>query len=387
MTNYLVSAGAAIIASLVWSTASQSAQQFRHTVSTVGPEEVYLSADDMNCGPKEPGSRIDVTDVPVTAFRRSDGSVLVIAGNQNNYYLEGPSVDQARRRSCDSLVESVNDPDPASFNGRRWVTAVYAKSYDFTIGFVHHEYHGSDFFQSECQVTTRFNFECWYGSTTLVVSGDGGFSFTTPPHPDNVLAALPFEFTPGKRRAGVRGPKVVGNPKDGFVYVLVGHSDRNRNIGLRHCLLRGSGLTFNDWRAWDGVGFNLDMESPYAVERSAVDCTPVIAYRVSSVKYIPAIDRFVALGFRRGKVVYSFSPNLLSWSKPQVLMEAPMQQGWKPGMEPPRSYWSLLDSESSSINFDTLEKRPYLYFVQWRVEGDRIINNRRDVYRVPIRIE
>jgi len=42
----------------------------------------------------------------------------------------------------------------------------------------------------------------------------------------------------------------------------------------------------------------------------------------------------------------------------------------------------LLDPESSSINFDTLENRPYIYFVQYR-EDMRY----GDLYRVPIAIK
>src|SRR3990172_2816003 len=109
------------------------------TLSVTGPTELVLSHDNMNCGRKERGSGQDVTDVPVTAFRRKGGSVVVIAGNQNNYFLEGPSVDQARRTSCNSLVEPVNDPDPSHFTARRWLFAIFAKSYDFVLGFVHNE--------------------------------------------------------------------------------------------------------------------------------------------------------------------------------------------------------------------------------------------------------
>lgn len=377
----------ALVLCLGAASGAEARESLAHSISIIGPEELYLSSDEMTCPRAQHGSGLDVTDVPVTAFRRGDGSVVVIAGNQNNYYLEGPSVDEAQRDSCDSLIVPINDPEPATFNGRRWVFALYAKSYDFVLGFVHNEYHGSDFIGAECEMTTRRNFECWYGSTTLIFSINGGFTFETPPHPDNVLAALPFQFTPGNRRAGANSPKVVGNPKDGLVYVMINYLDVNRQMGAQQCLLRGSGTEFNDWRAWDGDGFDFEMESPYAIERSPTDCTPVIPYVVFSVKYVPAIDQFVSIGIRRNKVVYSFSSDLINWSRPKELMDARMKQRWQPGMEPPRSYWSLLDSESSSINFDTLEKRPYLYFVQYRVEGDRIINRRRDVYRVPIRIE
>jgi hypothetical protein len=355
------------------------------SISLAGPEELFLSQDDMTCGATPSGSRGDRADVPLNAFRRKDGSVIVLSGNQNNYYLEGPSFDQARRTSCANLVRPVNDPDPAKFTARRWLFAIHAKSYDFVLGFAHHEYHGDDFFSKDCQRSSKRNFECWYGATTLVVSRDGGHSFETPSAPDNVLASLPFKFATGRKRAGATAPKVVGNPHDGMTYVMINYLDRNRDIRAGQCLLRGSAREFNDWRAWDGRAFAMDMESPYVVERSG-DCAAVLPYVVSSVKYVPAIKQFVAIGLRRSNLVYSFSKDLLRWSPAQTLMEVTRVQEVRRGgtspRTPARAYFSLLDPTSSSINFDTLEGKPYLFFVQFRNEI-----RYRDIYRVPITIK
>jgi hypothetical protein len=348
-----------------------------HSITITGREELFLSHSDMNCGSMERGSRSDITDMAVSAFRRKDGSVVVLAGNQNNYYLEGRSVDKAQRTSCRNLLKPVNDPDPSHFTARRWLMAIYAKDYDFVLGYVHNEYHGSDFFPQDCKLTSRRNFECWYASTGLVVSRDGGFTFETPQTPDNVLAAPPYEFERGKKRVGINTPKVVGNPRDGMVYVMVTYLDFNRNIRPYQCLLRGSGQKLSDWRGWDGKDFTLNMASPYVDNRSG-DCSPVLPFIVRSLRYVPAIDRYVAIGIHRSQLIYVFSKNLISWSQPKTLMDVPSKNSGNP---PYREYFSLLDSASTSINFDTLEGRPYLYFVQF---GEK--RRARDVYRVPIAI-
>lgn len=351
-----------------------------HSITLSGPPELFLSHAQMNCGPTARGSGLDVTDIPVTAFRRKDGSVVVLSGNQNNYYLVGPSVDQAKRRSCDNLVKPVNRSDPQSFAARRWLFTIHAKNYDFVIGFVHNEYHGSDFFHDQCQRSSLRNFECWYSATGLVVSRDGGFTFDTPAPPDNILAAPPSRFELGKKRIGTGTPKVVANPADGMTYVMINFLDRNRDIRAFQCLLRGSSKDLNDWRAWDGNGFNMDMESPYVRDRSG-DCRPVLPYVVQSLKYVPSIRKFVSLGHNRAQLVYAFSNDLIQWSTPTVLMDFVAKQRRRSGDPPARDYFSLLDPDSSSINFDTLETRPYLFFVQYT--DDR---RKRDVYRIPLTI-
>jgi hypothetical protein len=333
----------------------------------------------MTCGPN--GGIGDRTDMAVSAFRRKDGSVVVLAGNQRNYFLEGSSVETARRTSCANLVPEINDPDPSKFLARRWFVAIHAVNYDTVLGFVHNEYHGGEFFPEGCTKSSQYNFECWYASATLLVSRDGGFTFEIPTPPDNVLAAPPFKFEVGKKRVNASTPKVVGNPKDGFVYVMISYRDLNRDIRTYQCLLRGSGKKLDDWRAWDGHDFTIDMRSPYLVTRGP-DCAAVLPYNIHSVRYIPALKQFVAIGPRGRRVAYTFSEDLITWSRPRTLTEVTRKQTRRPGDPLARDYFSLLDPSSSSINFDTLEGRPYLYFVQYTED-----RRRRDLYRVPLAIK
>jgi hypothetical protein len=48
-----------------------------HAIAIAGGEELVLSHRDMTCGPAAQGSGRDTSDIPLTAFRRRDGSVVV----------------------------------------------------------------------------------------------------------------------------------------------------------------------------------------------------------------------------------------------------------------------------------------------------------------------
>lgn len=351
-------------------------------IEIAGKPVLYLSSEKMKCPSidKRIGSGIDVTDVPINAFRREDGSVVIISGNQNNYYIEGKSINQATRVSCSSLIEIANKEDPKKFQGRRWLFDTHKAKTGLILGFVHNEYHGDDFDIKNCKRSSQSNYECWYGSSTLVTSSDGGFSFTDPPSPYNVVATLQDKYRAGAKRAGLTSPKVIENPKDGYVYVMVDRVDRNRRMRASQCLLRGRGDKLDVWKGWNGEGFTLNLGSPYIKKQRPNDCKPVLDFIVQSVKYVKNLKIFLAIGYKDDNIIYSFSKNLISWTNPATLIgkqKSPnnfIVKTWP-------TYFSVLDSASVDDNFDVIENSPYLYFVHTRTD-----RRKRDVYRVPLRI-
>jgi hypothetical protein len=114
----------------------------------------------------------------------------------------------------------------------------------------------------------------------------------------------------------------------------------------------------------------------------------VIQGPVTSLRYLPRFKSFVALQLIGSKLQYRFSSDLLKWSAPRELEFRFTSLGsYKPGDPEPLEYFSLLDPASASRNFDTLESRPYLYFVRWRTNAKGLVNSRRDVMRVRLAIE
>lgn len=364
------------------------AAQAQPTLSlrVAGQPEMVIPARDMQCAGKGvPG--IDVPDMPPTAFKRADGVVLLLAGNRFNYPNAGSTLDEVKRRDCGPLLASTRSAEPASFTDAEWLVALYSANGTDVLGLVHNEYHGEEHGLKECAITSQRDRECWYAATTLVLSKDGGKTFTRPRAPQNVVAALPYKFYSGMKRAGTSNAKVVGHPKDGQVYVFVTNIERNRARPTGECLVRADPAKPLSWHAWDGKGFGQPIGSAYAAQRAG-DCVQVIRGPVTSVRYLPRVKTFVALQLIGSKLQYRTSGDLLKWSEPSELpFKFAALGSYKLGEPQPLEYFSLLDPSSSSRNFDTLENRPYLYFVRWHTNEKGVVNSRRDVMRVRLTIE
>ena len=113
----------------------------------------------------------------------------------------------------------------------------------------------------------------------------------------------------------------------------------------------------------------------------------VLNFSVRSLKYVSRINKFVAIGNQGDRVFYSFSEDLINWSERQILRgigeetlpDTAGRTDKKRREIPQKTYFSILDSTSKSVNFDTVENEPYLYFVERRNNGSL-----RDIFRIPI---
>lgn len=85
---------------------------------------------------------------------------------------------------------------------------------------------------------------------------------------------------------------------------------------------------------------------------------------VGAVKYVPARQLYVAIGTRGDQVLYTFSKDLVHWSKSAALTTFAQKQLWSEGMPAVQSYYSLLDPTSDTRSFETLAARPFLYYVE-----------------------
>lgn len=356
------------------------------TLRVAGAEQLVVSADSMSCA-SDAKKEWDVPDVPPTAYRLADGTVMLIAGNRQNFTFHGPSLDEVKRVDCQQILKSAGDDDPADFRDQEWVTALYSNDGARVLGFVHNEFHGEYRDKGECQTKAVDVPECWYASATLVVSTDGGKTFTRPDPPGNVILTLPYPYATDMKQAGVFMPKVVGG-QDGNVYVLATYGDRNRSNKPGQCLARGSAEHVGKWEVWTGAAFEAVDPSPYGCSGQCigrvVQCASVVPNNMFSVKYMPAHQLYIAVGIRRSDVIYRFSSDLVSWSPPKVLMTPTVKFLWKEGDPPPVWYPSLLDPSSSSRNFDTIGDRPFLYLVKYRVADGKLDRSRRDIVRIPL---
>jgi hypothetical protein len=355
------------------------------------PQEV-LAAEEMTCA-GTPGEGIDVTDIPVTAFRRPDGTVLVLSGNSNGFFMAGPSVEEAARRGCDSLLSSERNGDPTQFRDKEWVLAMHTGADGTVYGFVHNEYHGENHGEADCRVRPASQRECWYASVTWIYSTDGGKTFRRPAAPGNLVIALPFEYRPKMPRAGVGMPKIMQRGE--WLYMLASYHNRAIRGEGGQCLLRASAAKPTDWMVWKDGTFRPVEGSAYTFPDRPDDapCDPVIGGNITSAKWMPDAGVFLGLGFSRDDVYYVTSRNLIDWSDPAVLFarsealvdfeEADFADPGVRGDGLPK-YFSLLDPDSPTAGFDTLGLNFYVYFVQYHSRDGRKRNDRRDVYRIPV---
>jgi hypothetical protein len=347
-----------------------------------GPEELVASSESVTC----PRGEMHSFDQPAAAYRRDGGTVVLLAGNRRGYHFEGPSLDAVAEVRCGALLPRASHADPGKFRDNEWLFAIRSIGPGRAVGIVHNEYHGSEHGVSGCKVTSLRDFECWYGSVTQVRSADDARSFQRAEPPAGVVAALPYLFRPGMKRAGLFSPKVAEDPRTGEVYLLVTVADRNRRMRGQQCLLKARDDALSAWRAWDGSGFTLNIGSPYD-SRSTAECAAVMEGDLTSVKYLAGKDFFVGVGHGAKGFWYAFSGDLIHWSGAQKFTSVPVPSAWNLGDPPPEAYPSLLDPDSSSRNFDRLDKRPYLYFVRFAVEDGKVELRKRRLLRVPVVIE
>lgn len=356
----------------------------------------------------------------MSAYRRDDGQVVLLASNNQNYEFVGPTLETVKRTGdggdCKHLLKSNFNPDPAAFDGKQWLMGVFKTASGERLGFVHNEYHGELYTDSKlCDRAARTAHKCWLGSTLIAVSNDGGQTFHKSEKYSNVLATPPVVYQVGMGRVGYVAPRVVRgtNTSDKAIAVFVTALSSNPDIKTaKHakdaegadkarkqrnasCLFVGSGADATRWRGWNGKDFSVTTIDPYKTTAKDGEhyCEPVVNFLIRSVKYVPSKGLYIAIGTQGSAnrkmtdVVYSVSKDLTSWSVPAVLTATESLNSWKPGdSDTPTSYYSLLDPSSASVNFDTLEDRPYLYYTRYTVAGDKIVNPIRRLERVPLKI-
>jgi hypothetical protein len=84
-------------------------------------------------------------------------------------------------------------------------------------------------------------------------------------------------------------------------------------------------------------------------------------------------------------VFVSASRDLIAWSEPVLVFEAPLFGRFACDGGQPIGYPSLLDPKSASRNFDDVGDTAFLYFTRVNLEDCRLRANR-DLVRMPVRI-
>jgi hypothetical protein len=337
-----------------------------------------------------------VPDTPARAFRDAAGTVHLIATHHANRALTGPALDALAPR-CEVLLASARADDPAALDDLTWLASTYTEDGRTVHALAHHEYLGH-LRPGRCAGSSYQ--ECWSNAVTFAWSADGGRSFRQPPAPGRFVAAPPYRYGGDQgRRVGYFNPSNI-IARDGWYYVML-FAEQQGAQARGVCLLRTRDLADpSGWRAWDGEAFRVRFADPYreAVLRPERHvCAPLAPDRLSnlvtSLTRHEASGLYIALsaghralrpdGDKVTGIFAATSPDLIHWSAPQLVWAAPIL--WRHGCDDgtPVFYPSLLDPDTPSRNFETVDDRGFIYFTSLNLSNCKVTWDR-DLMRLEV---
>lgn len=352
-------------------------------MAIVGPMEVVYDWSADRCAGD------DVPDMPLRPFVDAEGKIQANRSWPENRRFKGADLDSIRPL-CDIILKSDLDRDPAHYNYKVWIQALYTEDGKTIHAILHNEHNCND-------VGEDF---CWYQNMTYAVSTDGGATFQQPAPPDNYVAGLPYRFESGVGVYGLIGGSNIIKGKDGDYYMLA-LNKAYKEYEQHTCLLRTDDLSNpSSWRAWDGSGFNMRFVSPYveADFQPKEHVCPAVdgnSYNLSSMSesliYNTYLDRYVVVSLGNGNIdgitvsgiYYSTSKDLIHWEPKKLLVKINLGGQSGAGSPDGAGYAVLLDPDSATRNFETADQSAYIYFTQQKYTSG-IASLDYDLVRFPV---
>jgi hypothetical protein len=348
-----------------------------------GPKELVFDT-------KNSCEQIDIPDAPARAFRDDHNLVHLIATHYVARAMIGPNLNQLRH-DCHVIYRSPKDPDPSHFQDNNWLYSFYTIDGHRVAALVHSEY-DADEIPGMC-ATPRDPNNCWWNTVTFAQSLDGGYSFSVPAPPGNLVAAVPYTYQVGNRASayGYNAPTNIVKA-GGYYYSLINNWPyKAQQYGP--CLIRASDVFDpRSWQAWDGKSFTIRFADPYRekiVKAEDHVCAPVFPGNAETLVQHVSTGAFVvmqlAVDGRFGPPGFYIqgSRDLIHWSSPSLLVKMTDLRAMDGTGNWTYDYVSLLDPASTDRNFSTVTDTPYLYYV--RSDADRLPYVRA-LFRIPIKL-
>ena len=332
-----------------------------------------------------------IPDAPSRAFRRADGQMALIAPHRENWMLIGRDF-ASLRPVCRAMIRSSDHR--ATDAGNLWIEAVYTHDGQNVAALVS---------QDLTEIVKRGGCDarqapgrCWLNKIIAAHSADMGQSFSLLEPGRRVVATLGDSYPEDRwQRFGVFTTSNI--VRRGAEYFMIAYAQGEGIQRPGNCLFRTDDPFAPDrWRGWDGSDFSVDFRSP-AAQRS---CQPLSAAsvpgEVRSLMHDPRRGVWLVVFAARLKMAgderpvpgfyYSQSTDLLNWRAPRRIMRAPTRAR-EDDPDVVMSYPSLLDPDSASRNFETLDgDNPVLLFTVHHLRRGRGTMNR-DLQYVPLRVE
>lgn len=319
-----------------------------------------------------------IPDAPARAFRRADGKISLSANHFINWSLTGSSW-STLKPDCTPTF----GPADTGANQHAWIEATYTMDGRNVAALLSREL-SIDADPRNC--TPGKGVSCWLSDILSAQSGDMGRRYRM----GKVAASMGDRMPPASpKRYGVFTTSNIARGQSG--YFMLAYLD---GVGSPrgNCLLRSDNpMDPSLWRAWDGKQFSLALSDPAQTRRC--EAMPQLDEPVRSINWLPKQKRWLATMVTQriiaGKLTegffYSTSGNLRDWEPARLMIEAPVFHA-RPGMDSRWSYPVLIDPNSQSRNFETLDHDDVLLiFVRRRFEGENGTMDR-DLVSMPVRI-
>jgi len=354
-------------------------------ITTVGePQTLYRWATD-RCEDEF------IPDSPARAFRRADGKMALLAAHRENWLLVGDSF-ETLKPVCKSTLRSTEHRSEDL--GRVWIQAVYTRDGRNIMALLSHDMK-TVMRARGCDPAGQPG-RCWLNDILAARSTDMGQSFQLLPAQERTVASLAETYPPSAQ--GQYGVFTVSNivEHNGAFYAMMWV----RAVGRQktgNCLFRTQDpFDPQSWRGWDGHAFTVDMHQPDANTTCALIAPQSLNREVRSLTYSTRNRTWVAVFAGQRRLLgdqrpvrgfyYAQSDDLLTWSQPRRIMAAPLKPR-EEQMEYVLSYPSLLDPESKSRNFGTIDgDHPVLLFTRAHLKSGNASLDR-DVQYTRLRIE
>ena len=392
----LLALGSLSMASSLAGAAGVSAQHLGAglRVAVVGVPHVVPVVMEARCaeGLALAGRRPTVPDAPFRALRLADGRILAFAEDSTNARFVTSNFGSIEEVSCQSLLDWPKQRVDSVLSGAGWIVSPYTVNGNDIFALVHVEFHGWKELKA-CRERAALqrravNSVCVYDNLSGVWSSDHGASFKPVVGSGTIVARFPYNFRVGMNLVGIRDPtNIAWDPEDRKFYFLA-WADRYRRQPDGECLFRNSRLASNGWRAWNGRGFVVKMNSLVVRGPLRQICRPVTNTFLSSLVYSQPRHLFLGVGMGPKGVMFASSSNLTSWSRASLLMRGVRPGEWRVShsRQMPSAYYSIVDPRSVSRSYDVIGVNPYLYYVVYGVGINRVKWWNRTLMRVRLSV-
>ena len=325
------------------------------------------------------------------AAREADGTIVLFATFENNWYLQGPDWNHLSP-ACLSAGHGAENSDPDALDDKYWIQALYSVDGIDFIALGSHEYLGGRH-SGNCRIRSSGTMAppCWYSSITQYeLKGDARHFHRARQAPVLARPQIGFDPTRVKRIGYFTASNIVS--QGDYRYVLI-FAEGSELQARGNCLFRAPlRADPTAWRAWDGVGFKVNLSSAPSGDSAATKpaCRPLqgLPHEVRGLVRHSATGLWIAIytgriGKRTG-VEYATSPDLFNWSPGRLLLEAALTRR-DPDCPNVYRYPSLIDQTASGFTFETTGDMAFLYSVKIVLQACRPVA--REIVRIPIQIK